>query len=159
MKEIALTQGKFALVDDEDFEELNKFKWHTHKGGNTYYATKNMRINGKQKTIRMHRLIMGVTDRKIQIDHKYGNGLDNRKINLRVCTRSENQRNQKKILNTSSIYKGVCWDKEYHKWMAGLGYNGRSIKIGRFINEKDAAKAYNLKATELFGDFARLNRF
>ena len=159
MKKIALTQGQFALVDDDMFEELNKFKWHADKNYNTFYAVRNEGKSPHQKKIRMHRLIMGVTDGKIQIDHKYGNGLDNRKKNLRICTNSENQINKKSKIGGTSKYKGVSWKTLNNKWNSKIGINGGTIQIGLFINEIEAAKAYNLKATELFGEFARLNTF
>jgi len=159
MKQIKLTQNKFALVDDDMFEELDKFKWYAEKRGNTFYARMNIYNNGKQYRIYMHRYILGLTDSKIKCDHKDHNGLDNKKSNLRTCSNLENSRNQKKVLNTSSRYKGVCFHKRDKKWVAHIGVKNKLIYIGLFRNEQDAAKAYNLKASELFGDFARLNTF
>ena len=155
MKEIKLTQGQVALVDDADFEILNQFKWSAVKIRNTFYAARNITVDDKRKLVYMHCEIMGGK----WVDHIKGNGLNNQRYNLRFCTHRENQMNQRKQANTSSVYKGVSWNKGVGKWMAQIKTKGRGIYIGLFIDETDAAKAYNKKAIELFGEFANLNVF
>ena len=153
MKEIQLTQGKMALVDDESFETLNQFKWYAKKSGKTFYAVRNLYVCGRPKQIYMHCVIM---NRK-GIDHIDHDGCNNQKSNLRVCTRSENQMNRTKQENTSSIYKGVYFSKAHKKWKAEISINSKKIRLGNFDSEIDAAKAYNAKAVELFLEFANLN--
>lgn len=156
MKRIKLTQGKYAIVDDEDFERLNYYNWSLGKTGNTKkeYA----KISIKRKTIKMHRLIMN-TPQGMDTDHINGNGLDNRKSNLRICTQSQNEANKGLQKNNTSGFKGVQWNKQYKKWSAKINKNKKSFYVGYFTDKKEAAKAYNTKAKELFGEFARLNVF
>lgn len=159
MKEIQLSRfgknkGKFiALVDDEDFESINQYKWFVMKSRTTIYAARNVRVGGKRTNLRMHWEIMGGKG----VDHKDHNGLNNQKSNLRFCTASENLMNRRKWKNTSSIYKGVCFNKLARKWQANIQTNGKLIHIGLFVSEVDAARAYNEKAIEFFGEFANLN--
>lgn len=153
MKEIKLTQGKVALVDDEDFKALNQFKWYAHKYRNTFYANRGVGLNGKQITQSMHGVIMNGKG----IDHHDHNGLNNQKSNLRLCTQSENCMNRSKMGNTSSIYKGVHFHKPNNKWLSSLRINGKHVHLGLFVSEIDAARAYNAKAVELFGEFVNLN--
>jgi len=153
MKEIKLTQGQIALVDDEDFERLNQFKWFANKNGRTYYARRTPNINGKKISILMHQLIINSSE----IDHLNGNGVDNQRSNLRSCTHKENSRNKRKNKNAYSIYKGVSFMKSNKKWGSRIKCDYKSIHLGFFILEIDAAKAYNNKAIELFGKFANLN--
>lgn len=151
MKEIKLTQGEVALVDDDLYEELNLFKWCVHKGVNTFYAKRD------QKGIMMHRVVVGLTDLDLFVDHINGNGLDNQKSNLRICSQSKNSMNQSPQLNRSSIYKGVCYHKLAKKWQSYIKINGKLKYNGLFVNESDAAIAYNNMAAELFGKYAKLN--
>lgn len=148
MNRIKLTQGKYAIVDDEDFKWLNQWRW--------YYDGRYARMNYKNKKIHMHRLIMN-TPKGMDTDHINGNGLDNRRCNLRICTSSQNHINTKKRKNNTSGYKGVFSCQLSKNWRAQIRYNHKSIHIGNFINKIQAAKAYNQKAKELFGEFARLN--
>lgn len=160
MKKIPLTQGKFALVDDEDYERLNQHKWSASKHYNTYYAGRNTGKRPNRGHIYMHRQILGLTkgDGKIT-DHFNDNGLNNQKANLRIVTNSENAYRAKtrKAINKTSKYKGVCWHKVPQKWVASIKYNGHLIYLGIFNTEIKAAKAYDVKAKELFGEFARFN--
>ena len=159
MKEIQLsTEGKsrgkhVALVDDEDFERLNQYKWAVLKKKHTFYALRCISVDGKQSMRYMHCEIL----KGKGIDHKDHNGLNNQKNNLRFCTQRENNMNRSKRENTSSVYKGVSFFKESRKWRAQIMINGKVIHIGLFASEVDAAKAYNIKAIELFGEFANLN--
>jgi hypothetical protein len=156
MKLIPLTHGKFAQVDDADFEQISKYKWHsiTNKSGNNY-AICSIKINGKFKTTYMHRMILGVTEKSDWVDHKDNNGLNNRRTNIRIATPSKNQANR--IPFGNSKYKGVCFNKNSKLWRTEIQKDGKRITIGYFKDEKQAALAYDLKATELFGEFAYLN--
>lgn len=156
MKQIPLTQGKSTLVDDEDFEELSQHKWYANKSNKNWYAKRNCRINGKWIKLRMHRLIMNAQKGQ-EIDHKNGNGLDNRRCNLRFCTQSQNLQNQQRRYTGISQYKGVSWKKQNKKWQAYIRLNCKPQYIGYFSDEIEAAKAYDTKAKELFGEFACLN--
>lgn len=155
MKQISLTQGKFAIVDDQDYDWLNQWKWYYN---NKYAKRKTLGGKTKRKTIYMHRLIMNALSGLLDIDHKDGNFLNNRRANLRFCNDSQNQRNKHaKKINALSNYKGVSWHKRNKKWIANLVFNQKLIHIGYFKKEIEAAKAYDKKAKELFGEFARLN--
>ena len=161
MKTIPLTQGKFAIVDDEDYEELNKYKWHAIKDDHTYYAARTVYLGGgrknrKRRIIQMHRQILQALPEQ-QIDHKNGNGLNNRRCNIRFCTHSQNQQNQRAQKSKSSKYKGIYWHKRDKKWATMIQYNKKRIHLGYFDNEIKAAKAYDKKAKELFGEFANCN--
>ena len=154
MKQIELTQGKFALVDDDDFDELNQYNWCFHNG----YAVRGVAISqGKQKTQLMHRLITNCPD-DMEVDHINHDKLDNRKSNLRVCSSSENSHNQKMQTKVkSSRFKGVYFNKNANKWQAQIKLDDKNKYLGLFTNEIDAAIAYNVAAIELFGEFALLN--
>lgn len=162
MKEIKLSQrekcknkGKYvALVDDGDYEYLNQFRWSVGKSGKILYAIRATRVDGKIIMQFMHGAIMNAKG----VDHIDGNGLNNQRSNLRLCTQSENGMNMRNRENTSSIYKGVYFSKSAQKWCAAIKINRKGISLGLFVSELDAAKAYNAKAIELFGEFARLNR-
>lgn len=155
-KRIALTQGKFALVSPEDFDELNQFKWYANKIGSIFYAMRNTKgTDGKWRSERMHRRILKPVGGK-EVDHINGDGLDNRRSNLRIATHAENIRNRKLNSNSTSGYKGVS--KRWNRWRARIKHNGVEYFIGHFDSPEAAAEAYNLKAIELHGEFAKLNR-
>lgn len=137
MKEIPLTQGKVTLVDDEDFDYLNQFKWCAKKDKKTYYATREKREGGKPHRIYMHSLIIG-TPKGMQTDHINGDGLDNRRKNLRIVTNRENSQNRHQI--KSSIYPGVY--SRNGKWISQIQIKGKNRQIGTFDNEKAASNAY-----------------
>lgn len=158
MKEIALTQGKVALVDDEDFESLSKFQWNGYRGGNTFYAQRYICLNNTTIHLLMHRCILKLNNNDMrQVDHKNGNGLDNRKENLRIATSSQNQANSQKRIDNTSGYKGVTWNKRNKKWQAEIKYNQQHFYLGLFKNKDKAAQAYNEMALKFHGEFARLN--
>jgi len=144
-----------ALVDDEDFVELNEFKWYALKMRNNYYAVRS-EYTFPRKTILMHRVILKA-DPTRQVDHKDHNGLNNQRENIRLCSSAQNQMNQRRQNNTSSQFKGVYWCKFSKKWAGQVRYQGKHIFLGRFGNEKTAAYAYDKKAKELFGEFAQSN--
>jgi len=152
MKEIPLSQGKVAFVSDHRFDYLNQWKWHINSEG---YACCNLkRTPEKRPKVSMQREIMQ-PPANMEVDHINGNKLDNRDENLRVCTRAQNLRNLKTPINNKSGYKGVYWGNG--KWIAAIKLNYQSIYIGSFETPELAARAYDLKAHELFGEFARPN--
>jgi len=159
MKKIPLTQGKFAIVDDEDFDCLNQWKWQATFDGYNWYAVRAVKYDGKRTSQMMHRQILGLAaDDKRQVDHCNRNGLDNRQENIRICNSSQNQHNGKKNKHgLSSQYKGVSWHKQVQKWTAQLVVFGKHLYLGCFNNEVDAAKVYDKAAVEHFGEFARVN--
>ena len=140
MKEILLTQGKVASVDDEDFESLNAFNWYAQKDHNTFYAARNSpRINGKRPVIWMHRMIMNTPD-GMETDHIDRNGLNNQRDNLRIVTNQQNQFNKNA--------KGYCFHKLTQKFQAQIRLNGKKIHLGLFETEFEAHAAY-LKAKKI----------
>ncbi len=159
MKEIQLSKqgkhkGKYvALIDDEDFEMVNAFKWQVHINNNRIYAFRAFRINNIMQSIFMHNLIKGSK----MIDHIDHNGLNNQKYNLRICNHTENMWNRRPSKNCKSIYKGVTVNNKLNKFIATIYFNKKRIYLGIFEKEIDAAKAYDAKAKELFGEFAYLN--
>lgn len=155
MKEILLSRGMVALVDDEDYEWLNQWKWYAHKKRNTYYARRSCIINGLTYNLMMHRIILGLTDNNICCDHKDMNGLNNQRFNLRIATVSQNSANRRSLKGSSSKYLGVY--KFGNRWRAKIRCNKKQESIGCFKTEKEAGLAYNLRATELHGEFANLN--
>jgi hypothetical protein len=160
-RRIPLTQGKFAIVDVADYERLAKYKWFAIASERGFYAARMVKAKAgsrvKQKAVRMHQVILDVPKGKI-MDHINHNGLDNRRVNLRVATRRENTWNKRKQRgNCSSQYKGVTWLKSEGKWQARIVCKGRAIFIGYFDDEKAAARAYDAKAAELFGEYAAMN--
>lgn len=159
MKKIELTKGFVALVDDEDFEYLSQWKWFAHKYGKSYRVVRSgQKRKGESKTTYyMHREILCVKDSKIVVDHINGNALDNRRENLRLCTQSQNSKNQKMPCNNTSGFKGVVWDKANKKFAAQIKVDRKCKKIGRFETALEAAKAYDGAAKKYFGDFAKLN--
>jgi hypothetical protein len=159
MKEIPLTQGKVALVDDEDFEYLNQWKWYSDRHPNLCYASRRVPLEqGKQTSIGMHRQILGLLHGdKRQVDHINHNGLDNQRHNLRICSCSENQGNQRLNKKNTSGYKGVVFDKRKKMWRANIKHGGHRITIGYFHFPIDAAKTYDAKAKELRGEHVCLN--
>jgi hypothetical protein len=159
MKRISLTQGKYALVDDSDYEWLNQYKWYAIKDYNTWYAVRHItKPDGKQTLISMHRFILGLEYGDLREgDHKNHNGLDNRQDNLRICTGSQNQYNANPHKNCSSVFKGIYWNKISNKWHTRISIRGQQRNLGYFNNEIKAAKAYDEAARKYFGEFANLN--
>lgn len=158
MKIIILSNGKECLVDDADYENLNKYKWHFNDNG---YAVRSQhyQLDGinKNKTIKMHRAIMGYPE-KMMVDHINRDKLDNRRENLRVCTRSQNLMNMNSHRGTTSKYKGVSASGRGRPWIAKICKDRKQKFIGHFDTERDAAIAYNKMAIEWFGPFANLNQ-
>jgi hypothetical protein len=158
MKEIQLTQGKVAIVDGDDFEYLNQFKWYVNNMNGKFYAVRSfMLTKSKQSIVLMHRDIMK-PKKGFVIDHVNGITLDNRKINLRICTHGENLRNQKLSIANKSGYKGVYFHKDRNKWCALIQVYNVKYHLGCFIDPVDAARAYNEAALKYHGEFAHLNK-
>lgn len=154
-KWIPLTKGKFALVDDADFYTLALHSWCAMPGGHTFYACRTVRSEGRKRSlVKMHRLLLGHVDGFV--DHINGDGLDNRRSNLRVCASGENRRNSHKPrITTTSRFKGVyCFNCA---WTAQIGSHGDNIYLGTFPTEEAAAHAYDDAARRLHGEFARVN--
>lgn len=150
MKEIVLTQGKVALVDDEDYLELSKFKWYTVKTAGLFYAVRHSHmISGMRHTIFMHREILAFP-KGMETDHINGNGLDNRRENLRIVTTRENQQNRH--THKSSKYPGVDWKAKSNKWRSRIQIDNKSQHLGYFNDEKSAAQAYTRVANWITRD-------
>lgn len=152
MKYLALTKGKFALVDDDDYDSLSEYKW-TFCGG---YAYRVKKIEGKNKKIWLHRFVNKTPD-GMCTDHVNGDRLDCRKQNLRTCTYAENNKNAKVRKDNAIGYRGVHWFPQLGKWRAVIQTDGKRKSIGFFDWPSDAAKAYNIAAKKYHGEFARLN--
>ena len=153
-KEIQLTQGKVAIVDDDMFDYLNQWKWYA----NNNYVGRSITVSkNKQKHILIHRFIMK-PDKGMLIDHLDGNPLNNQKNNLRICTHSDNMRNCKISIKNTSGYKGVSFVKKKNKYKSAIKFNKRKIYLGYYIDPIDAARAYNTAAIKYFGEFAHLNK-
>lgn len=151
------TRFKYVIIDDEDFDKIKKHKWKIdrNKSGNEYAASSD-KIDGRHKYISMHRIIMDAP-KNMDVDHINHDGLDNRKENLRICTRQENLRNRKLSNNRLyTIYKGVRLTS-YKKWVAQISINEKNTYIGTFNTDEEAAKAYDVAAIKHFGVFACLN--
>jgi len=149
---IPLSLGNFTIVDAADAEMiLGMGKWCAIRAPRTYYAVRNEGI--PQRRVYMHALIAGFK----RPDHVNRNGLDNRRVNLRPATASQNNANRGPGQRGTSRYKGVCWDKNRRKWRAYVGVNRRAVYLGLFDDPEDAARAYNQAALLTFGEYAWLN--
>lgn len=153
-KELTLTKGYVALVDDEDYEYLSRWKW-TYSGG---YALRRVLHDGKKVTIMLHRQIMNAQE-SLDVDHRDTNPLNNQRYNLRVCTRTQNNANRTPYKFGTSKFKGVSFrrDRLSNPWRASIGYNNQRLSLGVYPTEIQAAKSYDEKARELFGEFALTN--
>lgn len=161
MRKILLSQGKYALIDNLDFEDVSKYTWHwtPDKNGTGYAARTEYLglVNGKPRwrKARMHRQIMEFPFGK-EVDHKDGDGLNNRRSNLRLANNSENSRNRGAQSNSKTGIKGVSWKAKSKKWQAQIKLNGKVYYLGVFTNIEDAAQSYAKAAKEMHGEFARV---
>jgi len=157
MKIIPLTQGKEALVDDEDYDRLMTMgSWFAHfnnVAGNGYWYAE---TRSGSDHVKMHRVILHAPDNKI-VDHIDGNGLNNQKSNLRLATQSQNQANSKLREDNTSGLKGVSYKHRISKWAAKISYQGEESHLGYFEDKIKAAEAYDRAAKRLHGEYARLN--
>lgn len=147
---IPLTRGKVAIVDDDDFERINAYKWFYHSQG---YAA----CMFGRKMVLMHRVIMN-TPQGMETDHANRDRLDNRRENLRICTQSQNQSNRAIGTNNTSGYKGVSWRPEKSKWLAHITVNGQRKHLGYFDTPEQAADAYDEASRKYHMEFSRANR-
>lgn len=157
MREIPLTKGKVAIVDDEFYEQLTAMgQWCCDTNG---YAIRRVTVNGKKKTTLMHRLVMELAGNEscCEVDHRDGNRSDNRLTNLRAATHQQNCWNQGVGKANKSGYKGVSWLRDRQKWYASIRIDGRSVNLGTYDKVEDAANAYDRVAAKHHGSFARLN--
>ena len=159
-KEIPLTQGKIAIVSEEDYESVSRFKWYAHvysRASNPiWYAQRGKRHGNFRETIMMHSFIAGYKSP----DHVDGDGLNNQRSNLRMATTAQNSMNKRSKNGSFSAFKGVSWSKFRSgrgKWRASIMVGGKAVNLGMYKDEEDAATAYNFAAYEHFGEFARLN--
>ncbi len=142
MKEIPLTQGQVAIVDDEDYGELSKYNWYYLATGRHEYAAREGRKNGRKCTIYMHRCIIGTKD-GMETDHIKGSGLDNRRGNLRACTHAQNQQNKRAHWDNPTGLPGITIDKKTGQWRADLTVAGKRFYLGRFQTMQQAIEARN----------------
>lgn len=155
-REIPLGNGGVAIVDEVDFVRLGGFKWSADRVGRCTYASRFVGTPPNRRKIYLHREILKPKTGKL-VDHINGDGLDNRRENLRICTKGQNQRNQRKQIGTSSRFKGVSFDKSRGSWTAYISINGKRKVLGRFGQEEVAAREYDAAAKKHYGDFAKLN--
>ena len=150
--EIPLSRGLVSLVDAADFDLIVAAgKWYAAPSRNTFYARHSYWRDGKVRHVQMHTLITGWSF----VDHRNGDGLDNRRQNLRPANDSKNQMNARMRSDNPSGFKGVCADR--HRWMARIQLDGRRTYLGYFATPQEAARAYDEAALSLFGEFARFN--
>jgi hypothetical protein len=157
MKEIPITQGYVALVDDEDFDMLSKYSWNIHPHGYTFYARTSVSCGvglNRQKTIRMHRLILGCSA-EVKVDHRDGNGLNNTRKNLRYATYAQNNRNARLRKDNPTGFKGVHLKRSSGKFQALIRVDKVRIHLGSFVTPEEAHAAYCKAAKKYFGAFAR----
>lgn len=152
--------NKWCYFDDKDAGIVKSMTWHLRHKNGIFYAGTNYNWNSAKRsgrTITMHRMIMGPNN-NLHVDHKNGNGLDNRRMNLRLCNRSQNLSNRKVIQkNNTTGFKGVVFERKKKLYRVMIGVNGVTIRGGRFKNPIDAAKRYNELAVKHHKEFARLN--
>ena len=153
-RQIKLTKGKVAIVDDEDYEELSRYSWQAAKSYRVWYAQRSVRVDGRMLTIRMHCQLLKWYK---GIDHRNGDGLDNRRKNLRRATQSKNMQNVRKRSGVTSRYLGVSWDRVNSKWVARARVAGKQANLGRFTEEIEAAAAYDRAVRKHHGPGARTN--
>lgn len=149
MKELKLACGAVTLVDDEDYEGLSQFSWRRVRG----YAVSSV---GERVILRLHRAILQAPE-GLEVDHVNGNTLDNRKENLRLCTRQQNMCNQRVSKANTSGRKGVSWRKDLASWAAYITVHGKRVHLGFFLDRDDAAKAYDVASRKLHGEFGLQN--
>lgn len=158
MREIELTQGKVALVDDGDYERLAQYKWSAKREGNVWYAVRNVTLPDGTKTVsRMHWEVIGKPRKGYVTDHIDGDGLNNQRHNLRHVSHRVNLLNCRKRKDKTSKYRGVSFHKPSGKWRAQITHHGKVMYIGIYNTEEDAAKAWDEAAINLRGELAKNN--
>lgn len=154
--EVPLTRGAVAIVDLADAESVSQWSWSLWSIRNKQYARANVGLNnGTRRYVAMHFYLIGQKD--MEVDHANGDGLDNRRSNLRVCTHQQNMRNMTRLVTGSSPFKGVSWFRRDQCWRAYIVSDAKQKHLGYFVDEIEAARAYDKAAREFFGEFALLN--
>lgn len=153
---VPLSQGLYALIDACDWPKIAAHTWCAYRSRRTHYAQRAVYAGGQSTTLKMHRLIAGVPD-GVDVDHKNGNGLDNRRRNLRAATQTQNNGNRRLHSNNTSGFKGVSWHKRGAKWLASIRINQRAQHLGLFTDPVEAAHAYDSAARLHFGEFSAVN--
>jgi AP2 domain/HNH endonuclease len=169
-REIPLSKGYVALVSECDYERVAQFKWCAHEQRRKDGSIKNVcaqrkvrDVDGRRPSQYMHRFVLDLpSGQNPAVDHINHDGRDNRRENLRIVTNAQNLSNRRKQQNylgkpTSSLFKGVDWHQQRMKWRAQIGIGGKAIHLGLFPTPEEAAKAYDKKARELFGEYAHCN--
>jgi hypothetical protein len=160
MGEIRLTNGDVALVDDDCVTLLEGYKWNCAvkklKHGESKYASAYVKNGDEWDHLLMHRIIVGAT-KGVIVDHVDGNGINNHRYNLRIATHTQNMRNRQVTPGFTSVYKGVWWNKRDRVWQACIKCDGRTIHLGSFRTQEQAAVSYNEAARKYHGDFSLLN--
>ncbi len=151
---VSLTQGKVAKVDIEDLPLVGQYNWHVVPRGSCLYAENRTGVGDLKKSLKMHRLIMGLTNEKADVDHINHDTLDNRRSNLRVCEHSENSRNCIVSKNNKIGLKGVSFEKYTGKYKAQITVNYKGMNLGRYDTPEEAHKVYIEAAKKFYGEFA-----
>ena len=151
---VPLTKGRHAIIDTVDIPLVEPGTWYALVNRQTAYAVRSVGTRATKRVMLMHRVIVGAPD-GMDVDHINGDGLDNRRANLRLATRSENMRNSRQSAANTSGFKGVCWNKRDQNWVAAITVEGRMRYLGAFGTPEAAHEAYLAAATRLFGQFAR----
>lgn len=154
--EVPLTRGYVALIDEVDADRVLTLRWYVMVNKNTAYARRSLNwTGGKRPSQLLHRFVLGVTDPGVHVDHIDGNGLNNRRENLRECTRTQNLGNSKRAVNNRTGFKGVMHHERHGRYYARICVNGKQTYLGNFGTADEAHEAYCMAATVHFGAFAR----
>ena len=155
MIQIPLTRGAVALIDDADYAVVSQFRWSvlTHRHTGTVYAKATVRKGGTRTTLLMHRLVLGLTDSAVFVDHANRDGLDNRRANLRIATRAQNGANRLIRTANKTGFRGVVYLDRYKVFRAQISVSGVPSYIGSFKTAEEAHAAYLARDRELFGEF------
>jgi len=151
---VPLTKGYTAIIDADDAWLVCGWNWCANVFKNTVYAARGEVTTGKKKTIALHRVITSAPD-ALHVDHRNGDGLDNRKSNLRLVTRSQNMSNRRVNQNNTSGFKGVSWNKRKSKWQSQIQQNRSRKRLGYFHTPEEAHAAYCEASARLHGEFGR----
>jgi len=149
---VTLTKGYVAIIDADDLEIVNTSNWYASVKPRTVYAIRAVYNNGTQQILRLHRIIMKAPF-GMEVDHINGNGLDNRKINLRVVSKNENAKNKRMNLNNSSGFKGVSWSNKRGKWLSQIQHDGTAIYLGCYLSKEEAYEVYCAASEKYHGEF------